>query len=509
MPVPKPQKGEKKDDFMARCMHEVSQNPDRENDQNVAICLDTWRKKDTQDAVMKKVFAFNDPEKKGLRWELSLTSAKGKKEDMEDEDKEDDFDDEEDDDEDTYDAVKNDDSEGGDDEGGDDSEMHASDKSDSAKDKKEAGELGNDDSANGGADPLGENVVANLSIYGDIGENSDSEASISAAAFRSALAEAGNISKLNIHINSAGGNMYDGISISNAISEHPAPSVAYVDGLAASAATIVALGADKTVMRDNSHYMIHNSWAAAVGDADLMTKAANHLKIADETISSMYARKTGLDKEVILKMMSNETWMTARQAKAKGFADSVKGTVGKAARASANNQFIFNSVALDLSHFKNIPAKLTRMRVKKSPPNKVSTPDVIISEFTMTSSADIKAKAPEAYNEIYALGAEEGIKRERERIAEIEAFDAPECKEIVAKAKADGSLASAIAVECFKAVNARKPQAVSPANARKLDAKDVNSLGADMSDVDKKEMSALEKRAAVADLIAGKNGNRK
>jgi ATP-dependent Clp protease, protease subunit len=507
MPVPKPQKGEAKDDFMKRCMHEVSQNPDRENDQNVAICLDTWRKKDTQDAVaMKKVFAFNDPEKKGLRWELSLVSAKKKDDDdaEKDSDKDDD-EDEEDENDDTYDAVKNDDSEGGDDEGGDDSEMHASEKSDAEKDKKQAGETGNDDSANGGSDP----IIANLSIYGDIGEGSDSETSVSAAAFRAALSEAGEISRLNIHINSAGGNMYDGISISNAISDHPAPSVAYVDGLAASAATIVALGADKTVMRANSHYMIHNSWAQAIGDASLMMKAANHLKMADETIAGMYSKKTGIEKEEVLKLMQAETWMTAKQARAKGFADSVKGSVGKAAKASASNKFIFNSVALDLSRFKNIPARLTRMRVKKEELNKAAAPHVSISEFTMTSLADLKAKAPEAYNEIFALGAQEGIEKERARIAEIEAFDAPECKEIVAKAKAEGLTAAQIAVECFKAVNARKPQTLSPGSARALDAKAVNALGADLSDTDKKEMSAQEKRMAVADLIVGKNGNRK
>jgi ATP-dependent Clp protease, protease subunit len=351
-------------------------------------------------------------------------------------------------------------------------------------------------------------------VYGDIGMDRDEDndamsSGVSSRMFAQALAKVPNAKKINLHINSAGGSVFDAVAIRNQLAEHPAQTTAFVDGLAASAASVLAVGMDKTVMRQNSFMMIHQAWAAAIGDKATMLKAAEQLDKADETIAGIYSQKTEIPKAKVMEMMAKETWMTAREAVKMGFADQVRGKTTKAKKTSAK-AFIFNSVAFDLSRFRKLPSALNRMKLgaqEKTPPNLVSDSTVILDDPHMTID-ELKTKNPELYQQVYSLGQSEGMQREQNRIAQLDALLTPETLSIVAKAKLEGKQAVDIMAECFATVVSAKNQVT--VNGRAQDARALNVIGADISDTQKIELTVQEQRAAAASMIVnaapGRNG---
>jgi len=177
---------------------------------------------------------------------------------------------------------------------------------------------------------------ATICIYDEI-----SAWGISAQSFCSDLAGV-KASTINLHINSPGGNVFDGITIGNALQAHAATVNVVIDGLAASIASIIAMAGDKISMAKNAMMMIHNAWGGCCGNSSDMLKMADTLDKIDSTLVDTYAARTGCGKRAVKQMMNDETWMTADEAKAKGFCDCV-GTDG-AAKAS-----------FDLSKFHNTP----------------------------------------------------------------------------------------------------------------------------------------------------------
>lgn len=133
-------------------------------------------------------------------------------------------------------------------------------------------------------------------------------------------------SVINLRINSPGGDVFDARAIQTAIKQHKARVVAHIDGLAASAATYIALGADEVRMADGAFFMIHKGWTIALGNSDDFKKTADLLDKVDDSIANDYRAKTGLDKDELIQMMSDETWMSAEEAFEKGFVDSISDT---------------------------------------------------------------------------------------------------------------------------------------------------------------------------------------
>lgn len=128
---------------------------------------------------------------------------------------------------------------------------------------------------------------------------------------------------LNLHINSPGGDVFEARAMVAAIRNYPGKVVAHIDGLAASAATYVALAASEVRMNAGAFLMIHNAWTIAFGNAsDLLAMAALLEKI-DGTIIADYTRKTGKDEATLRAWMAAETWFTADEAKAEGFIDAI------------------------------------------------------------------------------------------------------------------------------------------------------------------------------------------
>lgn len=124
------------------------------------------------------------------------------------------------------------------------------------------------------------------------------------------------IPNLNIYINSGGGSCYAGMAIYNMLYRHKAYKTVYVDGLAASMASIIALCGDKIIIPSNAWMMIHQPWSYSWGNADDMMKDVNALRAIEEGMLNTYCShlKQGVTREQIYGMMQAETWMTGDNA---------------------------------------------------------------------------------------------------------------------------------------------------------------------------------------------------
>ena len=131
--------------------------------------------------------------------------------------------------------------------------------------------------------------------------------------------------EIRLHINSPGGEVYEAIAINNALKNHPARVVAVVDGLAASAASFIAAGADETVMGANTELMIHDAWGIAIGPAEDMRYMADRLDSLSNNIAGMYQRKAGGTVDEWRAVMVAEKWYSADEAVAAGLADRIEG----------------------------------------------------------------------------------------------------------------------------------------------------------------------------------------
>jgi ATP-dependent Clp protease protease subunit len=162
-----------------------------------------------------------------------------------------------------------------------------------------------------------------LQIHGVIdGGWMDDSTSTSTAEIAKALAEHPDAATIDQHINSVGGSLFGGIALYNILEAHPAKVTSYVDGLAASAASIIAM-AGKTVMGRGAMMMIHNPWAGVAGDAQELRKAAAFLDKARDGLVSVYKAKTGKDSTSLKAMLDATTFLTAEEALRKGFADEI------------------------------------------------------------------------------------------------------------------------------------------------------------------------------------------
>jgi ATP-dependent protease ClpP protease subunit len=129
------------------------------------------------------------------------------------------------------------------------------------------------------------------------------------------------VSTLNVYVNSPGGAAWDGVTIMNALRRHPAQVVVTVDGIAASAASIIAMAGDKVVMNRGSELMIHDAWGFVQGNATDMTDTAAVLNRLSDSLADIYAAKAGGDRAQWRDAMQAETWYTAEEAVTAGLAD--------------------------------------------------------------------------------------------------------------------------------------------------------------------------------------------
>lgn len=166
--------------------------------------------------------------------------------------------------------------------------------------------------------------VATIRLYDPI-DSWGGEWGVSAKEFvRSLDALPADTGEIRLHINSPGGEVYEGITMLNALRNHKARVVAVVDGLAASAASFIATGADEVVMARNSQLMIHDAWGLCVGNAADMRDVAGRLDKISDNIASVYAAKAGGSVEDWRAAMLAETWYSDAEAVDAGLADRVE-----------------------------------------------------------------------------------------------------------------------------------------------------------------------------------------
>lgn len=198
------------------------------------------------------------------------------------------------------------------------------------------------------------NNEARIDIYGEVVPDDwrASDVDTSAVSFRNAIKDLGEVDTLNVHINSPGGSVYDGVAIFNMLRQHKASVTVHIDGLAASIASVIAMSGDKVVMPSNSMMMIHNAMSVSIGNANDMRKMADDLeKINESVINSYIAKNPELDREYLKALMDDETWLTASEAYELGLVDVIDEPV--AAVASIDKE--------QVNRFKNVPKMLKEM----------------------------------------------------------------------------------------------------------------------------------------------------
>lgn len=163
--------------------------------------------------------------------------------------------------------------------------------------------------------------AAVLHVYGTIGSSEwwDDVASPSLVRELDSI----DVDEITMYVNSPGGIADDGVAIMNALARNKATVTAYVDGLAASAASIVILGADEIVMGAGSRLMIHDAWSITWGQASVIQKAAERLDKLSQTLAGLYAQRAGGDVDDWRAAMVAETWYTAEEAVEAGLANRV------------------------------------------------------------------------------------------------------------------------------------------------------------------------------------------
>lgn len=279
---------------------------------------------------------------------------------------------------------------------------------------------------------------AELLIYGDISDETWWGDEVTPRQFHDDLATLEG-KDLCVRINSGGGDVFAAVAIYNQLKTYGGKVTTRIDGLAASAATIIACAGEQVIMPSNALFMIHNPAMFAFGgyDANEMRECAAQLDVVKQTIVNTYLTRSSLSEEELCQMMDDETWMTADEALDYGFVDTVdeKEAVTNSLRGG---RLIMNSVSCDLSRYKNA-AQLrdllqknkvtTNMRKGDEKMGKKTDNDVLekIKNLLGMGNAGRKTEEPKNQAESAAKPAnvahDDPIRCERERMMALDALD--------------------------------------------------------------------------------------
>lgn len=205
-----------------------------------------------------------------------------------------------------------------------------------------------------------DNEPAEMSIDGEIVTDEWEDSDTSATGFRDALKSLGDVKTINLHINSPGGSVFEGIAIYNMLKQHQAHINVYVDGLAASIASVIAMSGDAIFMPSNAMMMIHNPWTFALGNAAELRKQADDLDKITQSSVQIYLDKAGdkLDQDTLTQLMDDETWLSAKEAVDYGLADEVM--PANQAAACLDKRF--------MQLYQNVPKQLIQAKADKPTP---------------------------------------------------------------------------------------------------------------------------------------------
>lgn len=163
-----------------------------------------------------------------------------------------------------------------------------------------------------------------LTLYGEIANETWWGDEITPKEFKTDLDALGDINTLNIYINSPGGDVFAGQAIHSMLERHKAHKNVYIDGLAASIASVVVMAGDTIFMPKNAMMMIHNPWTWGIGNAAEFRKLAEDLDKIRESLIAAYEGHSALTRDEIIEIMDSETWLTADECLEYGFCDVVE-----------------------------------------------------------------------------------------------------------------------------------------------------------------------------------------
>ncbi len=280
---------------------------------------------------------------------------------------------------------------------------------------------------------------------------------------------------VTVRINSGGGDVFAAHAIHNQLVAYKGRVTVVIDGLAASAATIIAVAGDRIIMPSNALFMIHNP---AIGLSDYynaadLEKAVEALKTIKDSIVAAYRKRCKASAAELSAMMDAETWLGAQECLKKGFVDEIQGSVNPVLNGSS---LIVNSVQVDTCTFKNqdaLKACLNKKTEEKSM-NKfeefLAALGLKFADQTSVSAPAQNAAVPAA--QVTATSTEQAVTdavaAERQRVADLEALDSGEnpcVTAIINRAKADGKTVAEVqpyidAVKSVPAVQNTAQQAV-------------------------------------------------
>lgn len=234
-----------------------------------------------------------------------------------------------------------------------------------------------------------------------------------------------NKKKITIKLNSGGGDLFTGVAIHNALKGLPAEKNVIIEGLAASAASVIACAGDTVAMYPSSVYMVHSP-AVFIYDS-INTNSLNGIQTMLETceraIAEIYAAKTGLSLEECHELIAAETWLTGKQALEKGFADTI---VDGSVQVTASNKYLFvNGVKkLNLSSFSmpealNVPKAAESFDIEKEQENEKEQETMSNIENLEQLRAAFPALCDELENQVKS----QALNAERKRLKDIEKIE--------------------------------------------------------------------------------------
>ncbi len=279
-------------------------------------------------------------------------------------------------------------------------------------------------------------------LYGTIEEytpwwREEDEMFITPAGFLEDLQQVAGKQTIKVRLNSSGGSLNTGIAIHNALKALPGKKIVIVEGLAASAASVIMCAGDEIQVYPGSMVMIHNPMAginAGYYTAADLEKGINMLEAGRDAAVAIYKQKTGLDEDQIKAMMDDETWMTGEQAVENKFADALITGAGAVNAQMQGSDFLMvagvkhdirNLHCPDSLHIKQVePVKDTTETVDKAP---ASGGDLTkgadnTMENNIKNVADLRASAPDLVQEIEAEAAEKAVAAERTRLKDIDSI---------------------------------------------------------------------------------------
>lgn len=253
---------------------------------------------------------------------------------------------------------------------------------------------------------------------------------------------------VTVRINSGGGDVFAAHAIHNQLVAYKGRVTVVIDGLAASAATIIAVAGDRIIMPSNALFMIHNP-AIGLSDyygADELLKAAEALNTIKGSIVAAYRKRCKASAEELAAMMDAETWMGAAECLEKGFVDEIQGSVSPVLNGSS---LLVNSVNFNIKNFKNqdaLKACIQNQTEVKSMNNKLEAflnglGLKLVDENQPTASTPVQNVAPQQPAVDAEQIAKNAVEAERQRVAALEALDGGDNQAvtaIIAEAKKNG-----------------------------------------------------------------------